>query len=383
VTVYSADWVLPVEGEPIRDGAVRVEGGRIAAVGPVSELGRGERFEGAVIAPGFVNAHSHLEYAVYAGFGDGLPFGAWLRVHVERKGLLEPGDDLAIARFGAAECLRSGITTVADYSFTGAAAVAAAELGLRAIVYLEVFGSDPADAARQLEGKRERAAAPPERVTLGVSPHAPYSCSADVYAWCASLGVPVGTHLAESRNETEYLLHGTGPMAELRHLLVDPPGETGARLLARHGVLGPQLLAAHGVYLDREELELVGAARLRHRAARSVPPGHRARRARHRQPGLDAELRPLRGAAGGDLHQPRARGAARRPPAPRGARARDPGIGARPRPRRRDRLARGGEARRPPGRVARRLVVFAVGGPRRRPGARRQPRPSRRYSRGR
>ena len=28
--------------------------------------------------PGFVNAHSHLEYAVYAGFGDALPFGPWL-----------------------------------------------------------------------------------------------------------------------------------------------------------------------------------------------------------------------------------------------------------------------------------------------------------------
>ncbi len=70
--VLSADWVLPVEGAPIEGGAVVVEDGRIAAVGRAAELGAGTHYPDAVIVPGFVNAHSHLEYAVYAGFGDGL-----------------------------------------------------------------------------------------------------------------------------------------------------------------------------------------------------------------------------------------------------------------------------------------------------------------------
>ena len=65
--IVSADWIVPVEGDPIPDGAVAIsDDGRIAAVGPASELGGGERFEGCVIVPGFVNCHSHLEYAVYA-----------------------------------------------------------------------------------------------------------------------------------------------------------------------------------------------------------------------------------------------------------------------------------------------------------------------------
>ena len=102
---YSADWVLPVEGDPIEDGAVVVEDGRIAAVGAATEVGEGRRFEGAAIVPGFVNAHTHLEYAVYAGFGDGLEFGRWIILHTERKARLEWDEFVAIARCGAAECL--------------------------------------------------------------------------------------------------------------------------------------------------------------------------------------------------------------------------------------------------------------------------------------
>ena len=90
--ILSADWVVPVEGPPLQRGAIAVEDGRITAIGTIDELGEGERFEEAVVLPGFVNAHSHLEYAAYAGFGDGLPFVPWLRLHVERKRRLDSAD---------------------------------------------------------------------------------------------------------------------------------------------------------------------------------------------------------------------------------------------------------------------------------------------------
>src|SRR6187401_146285 len=85
-TVLSADWVLPVDGPPIANGAVAIEGNRIAAVGTADDLGEGTRHPDSVIIPGFVNAHSHLEYALYAGFGDGLAdFSEWIALHIERK----------------------------------------------------------------------------------------------------------------------------------------------------------------------------------------------------------------------------------------------------------------------------------------------------------
>ncbi len=247
----SADWVVPVDGEPIRDGRVSWREGRIVEVG----TGRAERHvDGGVILPGLVNAHSHLEYAVYGGFGDGEVFGSWMATHISRKRSLAYEDMVAIARRGAADALAAGITTTADYSFSGASATAAAELGLRAIVYLEVFGSDPAAAERQFAESRDRVSESP-LVQLGVSPHAPYTCSVEVYRWALSLGIPVGTHLAESAAENDYLVSGEGPMAPSRPFLVEP---TGLRAVATlESVLGPELLCAHCVELDAGEIELL------------------------------------------------------------------------------------------------------------------------------
>ena len=256
--VLSADWVLPIEGPPIEDGAVAIDDGRIAAVGTRDELGAGTHYDDAVLLPGFVNAHSHIEYAVYAGFGDSLiDFAEWIRLHTERKRRIGWEEYVDIARLGAAECLRSGIATIGDCSFSGAAAVAMDELGLRGIAYLEVFGADPAEAMEQFEELRDRAVAHfGERVAVGVSPHAPYSVSAAVYHACAELGLPVATHISESESEVRYLLDGGGAW-ETIPWLVDPPGTTGTRLLAREGLLGPHVLAAHCVVVEPEEIALL------------------------------------------------------------------------------------------------------------------------------
>jgi cytosine/adenosine deaminase-related metal-dependent hydrolase len=254
--IVSADWVVPIEGPPIEHGAVAVEAGRIAAVGPAYELGEGEHFPDAVIVPGFVNAHSHLEYAVYSGFGDGLAFGPWLGLHIERKARIGWEEFVAVARLGALECLAGGITTVADASFSGAAAQAAGELGLRARIGLEVFGTDVEEARAHL-GELLQTLTPANLVHAAVSPHAPYSVSPEVYRVAYDLGLPVITHVAESDDETAYMLRGEGPIADVSEVV--PPGTTSVRHLAAHGLLERRVLAAHCVKVDAEEIELLAA----------------------------------------------------------------------------------------------------------------------------
>jgi 5-methylthioadenosine/S-adenosylhomocysteine deaminase len=258
VTVLSADWVVPVESPPIRNGAVEIGAdGRIASIGDAAELGEGEHFPESVILPGFVNAHTHLEYSSYAGFGDGLSFVPWIGLHIERKRRLDLADMEALASLGAYDCLRSGVTTVADASFSGAAVRACAELGLRGIVHLEVFGEDE----NALEGFREmRDRVTPmlsDRVELGISPHAPYTCSVELFAACAELDLPIATHLAESPAERPWIRSGSGSWQPLAEFLARPYGRDAIHALAEAGALDGRVVAAHCVHVEDEEIELL------------------------------------------------------------------------------------------------------------------------------
>jgi 5-methylthioadenosine/S-adenosylhomocysteine deaminase len=230
--ILGADWVLPVDQEPIRDGRVEIEGDRIRALGdggPADEL-----FPGSVILPGLVNAHSHLEYALMSGFGDGQPFTPWIEEHIRRKSALDhPADSLIQSLDGARACLAGGITTIADCCYAGTTAAAAIETGLRAIVYLEGFS------VWERLGERLEAAvdALPRSplVTAGISPHAPFTVTIDDYALLIAIArrrrLPVATHLLESRRERLHL----PAFAEL---------------------LGPDTVVVHGVLMDAEDIAL-------------------------------------------------------------------------------------------------------------------------------
>jgi predicted amidohydrolase YtcJ len=71
MTIYTADVIYPMDGLPIRDGAVAVEAGRIVAVGQAAELlnEAGPTAEvvtlpGQAIIPGMIDAHHHLSIAL-------------------------------------------------------------------------------------------------------------------------------------------------------------------------------------------------------------------------------------------------------------------------------------------------------------------------------
>ena len=231
--ILGADWVVPMDGPPIADACVLVEDGRIAAVGPATG-DEDERFPNAVILPGLVNAHTHLEYTAMAGFGDGLPFTPWIADHIRRKDTQGVDDLLDQARAGAGACLAGGVTTVADCSYAGTVAQAAGEAGLRAIVYLEGFSI-----WEGLEDRIEAAldALPvSELVTAGVSPHAPFTVTHEDYAMLIGLarrrGLPVATHLLESTRETEHLD-------------------------AFRDVLGPDTVAIHAVLVNEADIALL------------------------------------------------------------------------------------------------------------------------------
>ena len=274
----AARWVLPVAGPAIECGAVLVGAdGRIEAVGPDALVPHpaglpAERFPDAILIPGLVNVHTHLELT---GFDLGArepDFRSWIgRVRSVKE--TRDGDAfLAAARDGLADCWAGGVTTVADTGDSGSAIRALAEAGGSGIAYQEVFGPHPAQAAASLAGLRSRVAELGRyaggRVRLGISPHAPYTVSGPLYAavaaWAEEDGLPLAVHLAESRAESALLERGGGPfaLAWRERGIPLPPGDgcSPVAWLDRHGVLGKRTLCIHVVQAVEADL-----ARLAHR----------------------------------------------------------------------------------------------------------------------
>ena len=271
------------------------------------------------------------------GFGDGMAFGPWIEDHIRRKAATGAGDALEQASAGAAACLRSGVTTIADCSYSGAVADAAAEAGLRAIVYVEGF-SDWPDLRSRTEARHRR---PHDH-----RPRAARRVAARPLHGDARRLPDAGRAGPRARAADRHAPARVGPRDDAPRRVPRRPGR-------RHG-RDPRRLRrsrrhrAHGGprRAGRPLPALERAARLRDRPAPGAARGRHPRRARDGLPVVGDRLRHV----GRDARRGHARPGAPRPGGcdlgPGRARARNDGRGRGARPGRR-RPARSRPARRP------------------------------------
>jgi cytosine/adenosine deaminase-related metal-dependent hydrolase len=268
--IYKAAHIFTMAGEPIEGGSVLIRDDRICDIGtdliqkysdePVDDLGN------CVLMPGFVNAHSHIDYTWSRNQYDALNLWDWISRVGYRSGH-QPDYDSALdsAILGAAECVRSGITCLGDSTLTGSAAEAMSKLGLRGIAYRELFGQSmgsdyPNQFQQKLDEVRELQERSSKLVKIGLSPHTVYTTNVEVLELCADSGLPVAIHLAETWAEAEYTQKGAGPIAAWRNRMGRPPmtcGLTPARILEKTGLLKKGTSLAHCVHLSDDEIELI------------------------------------------------------------------------------------------------------------------------------
>jgi 5-methylthioadenosine/S-adenosylhomocysteine deaminase len=259
------DLVLTLDGW-LAGRAVAITDGRIAAVQPPGAPHRGDvALPGRALLPGTVNSHCHTFQSLLRGLGDDLDFAGWrdrvLYPYSER--LDRAGIGLGAA-FAFAEMLKAGVTTCVDFFYLqdagneNAEAVieAAGTAGIRLVLARAMYDWDgapkryretPADAARRV---RELIAAHrhDDRVVVHPAPHSPHGASPEM--------IRAGWEVAEDE-DTVFHIHVAEGRYEGERTLREHGG-TPIRYLERLGVLGPRMIGVHCVWLDDEEIELMG-----------------------------------------------------------------------------------------------------------------------------
>lgn len=295
--LYSARWVLPISSSSIKNGAIAIDGSQITDVGTrVSLIAKYpdaavRDFPDAVILPGLINAHSHLELTAMRGFleSEESDFTGWLRkLTVARLELMTPDDRYVSAAWGAIEAVRAGVTALADASDGAYESMnAVRDVGLRGIVFQESFGPDPRlanDNFAELTAKVARLVElQTPLVRVGVSPHAPYTvCGRQlelISEFASTEDLPVMMHAAESIAEEMFLREGQGTFAQAhakRDIEWHAPGLSTIQFLKRHCVLETKPLLAHCIRVDNADIEMLkeSGARIAHCPKSNAKLGH-------------------------------------------------------------------------------------------------------------
>ena len=268
---YHARWVLPITQPPIENGTVVENDGLISYVGPRAAAPPGPDYElgEAILLPGLVNTHTHLELTAMRGFLEDCRFTVWIdKLRRSRNDVMTHESLLDSARFGIVEGLEAGITTYADTCSSGVAMQAMREAGVRGVMYQEVFGPDPSQAGNAMRDLEQRVEAlrkeQTDLVALGVSPHAPYTVSDPLYDAAArfanSRKLPLAMHIAESQAEHDLVTIGTGDFAESwkgRGIDVAPRARSPIALLEERGALDRGPLLIHCVRVDEDDIKIM------------------------------------------------------------------------------------------------------------------------------
>ena len=259
--VYTADR----DETAFPDGALLIDGGRIAQLGPYEQLADCGAdcvidAHGMVALPGFINCHTHATLTASRGDSDDLELFPWL-VDAGRRRTPHPDDALYSCYLGAVEMLKGGVTFAVDCARRAPQlyATVAREIGQRclsgAMANSESLRPGAGNWPQILDETRAALEEVPQdsdgmtRYFLGA--HSPYSCTpqllGEVKRAAESLDLPFNIHMAECEAEVSVVAerYATTPL-RFAHAL---------------GLLDARTILNHCVCVTEDELELLASTR--------------------------------------------------------------------------------------------------------------------------
>lgn len=272
---YRARRAVTMSGQGVIENAgVVVRDGRIVAVGPFDEVAGAaasiEDLGEVVVLPGLINAHCHLDYTAMRGAI--LPttnFSGWIRRLNDLKRTLSDEDYVASIESGIAELAANGTTTVLNIGSFPSLLRKIQTPPIRVWWFFEMLDirapAHPEETVRHAEEFFSKRGA--WMGGFGLSPHAPYTTSLDLYQRvrdaAQKFGLPVTTHLAETEEEFDMFTHARGPLWEFLSGLGRDMHDTGRHTPIAHllsaGVLPRGTILAHMNRVTDDDAELLRA----------------------------------------------------------------------------------------------------------------------------
>ena len=238
----------------VQPATVRVEGNLITQVGPSDAAGVTIDLGDKIIAPAFVNAHTHLSMGAFRGLmgSQDLAGNVVEDLFFRLEQSLTAEDIRAFTRLGAYESLMHGVGLVWDHYYAAlAVAEAVRDVGLCAVVaptLQDISGPGHKEWREQLAATvaLSDASWADHGVFAALGAHATDTVSETLWRTVAETsaryGLPIHAHVAQSVEEYQRIQsqHGCSPVAWLQ----------------RCGVLeqAQSLLAVHAIFVDGEDL---------------------------------------------------------------------------------------------------------------------------------
>jgi 5-methylthioadenosine/S-adenosylhomocysteine deaminase len=245
----------------IEDGVIAVNGDTIAFVGTPGEflmsapkgrnIGQTVDAKGALVLPGFINGHTHAAMTLLRGLHDDVTLDDWLRKYIfpaEAKNVTEDFVRWG-TRLGAAEMIRSGVTTFADmYYFEDAVAEETKAAGMRGVLgetFIDFPAPDNKTNAAMLDYTEKflRRWQNDPLIHAASAPHSIYTCSPKTLQDSAALArkyhAPILIHVAEMKKELD---------DSLKQNSLTP-----VQYLEKLGILGNDVIAAHCIFVDADD----------------------------------------------------------------------------------------------------------------------------------
>jgi len=275
--LVSAELIFPVTRAPLKNAAVAIDEGKIVSLGPRNEFKK--KYPGAkelhhkLLIPGLINAHTHFELSSIPPIPSPKDFVSWLIKIVEFKRELDPIKIERAAKQEISDSLRLGITSVGDIASEPVLLEVHKQSRLFSTVFFELIGireenvSSKIDSAKSILGEFNYQAG---NSRLGLSPHTPYTAGKELYRLARELAAErdlgLCTHLAESREEVDFIMSGQGPIAERLYPFVGwldlkpkPNYLSPAQYLK--DFIDENITLAHCTEVSDDDLEIVARAR--------------------------------------------------------------------------------------------------------------------------